>query len=101
VFNPTRERDGWTSGHTVVETVNDDMPFLVDSLAMTLTGMNHPIHVTIHPLLQIERSANGELAAVQYARDADGRAKPESFIHFEIGRETDAAILAKIEAALA
>jgi glutamate dehydrogenase len=103
VFNPTRERDGWTSEHTVVETVNDDMPFLVDSLAMTLTGMNQPIHVTVHPLLQIERSAKGELTAVRYARNGggDGPAKAESFIHFEIVRETDAAILAAIEAGLA
>src|SRR5215470_8087951 len=25
VFNATRERDGWTSKHTIVETANDDM----------------------------------------------------------------------------
>jgi glutamate dehydrogenase len=103
VFNPTRERDGWTSEHTVVETVNDDMPFLVDSLAMTLTGMNQPIHVTLHPLLQIERSAKGELKGVQYSRNGDDgdRAKTESFIHFEIVRETDASLLAAIEAGVA
>src|SRR5262252_3370496 len=47
VFNATRERDGWTSPHTIVETVNDDMPFLVDSLEMALTRLGHPIYVTI------------------------------------------------------
>jgi glutamate dehydrogenase len=34
VYNPVRSRDGWTSSHTAVEIVNDDMPFLVDSVAM-------------------------------------------------------------------
>ena len=32
VFNPDRKKDGWSCGHTVVEIVNDDMPFLVDSI---------------------------------------------------------------------
>jgi len=35
-YNPTREQHGWQSTHTVVEIVNDDMPFLVDSVAMEL-----------------------------------------------------------------
>jgi len=101
VFNPTRERDGWTSEHTIVETVNDDMPFLVDSLGMTLIGMNRPIHVTTHPLLQVERSAKSELSDVRYVRGGGSQVKTESFIHFEIVRETDAAVLAAVEAGLA
>src|SRR5215831_20120688 len=34
VFNPTIEEHGWQSTHTVIEIVNDDMPFLVDSVTM-------------------------------------------------------------------
>src|SRR5688572_3383812 len=33
VFNPALEEHGWQSTHTVVEIVNDDMPFLVDSVS--------------------------------------------------------------------
>ena len=32
VYTPTLEEHGWESEHTVVETVVDDMPFLVDSI---------------------------------------------------------------------
>src|SRR5579863_215208 len=32
VFNPQVERDGFESPHTLVLTVSDDMPFLVDSI---------------------------------------------------------------------
>ena len=34
VFNPTIEEHGWQSTHTIIEIVNDDMPFLVDSVTM-------------------------------------------------------------------
>ncbi len=30
IFNPTGEHNGWSLEHTVVEIINDDMPFLVD-----------------------------------------------------------------------
>src|SRR5712672_2745012 len=32
VHNPYPLADGWSSPHTIVEIVNDDMPFLVDSV---------------------------------------------------------------------
>ena len=99
VFNPTIERDGWVSEHTVVETANDDMPFLVDSLGMTLMRLGHPIHATIHPLLHVQRTANGELESVAYAR-GDDRCRTESLIHFEIVRETDPERHAATEAAI-
>ena len=38
VFTPTVSEHGWSAaGHTVVEVVTDDMPFLVDSVTMELT----------------------------------------------------------------
>src|SRR4051794_15870424 len=63
VFNATVERDGWTSPHTIVETVNDDMPFLVDSLELALTRLGHPIYITVHPQLRVTRSPRGEISS--------------------------------------
>ena len=34
VFNPTAKANGWESPHTVLQIVNDDMPFLVDTLSL-------------------------------------------------------------------
>src|SRR4051812_38387234 len=31
IFTPTQAQDGWTSKHSVIQVVNDDMPFLVDT----------------------------------------------------------------------
>ena len=39
VFNPRTEEHGWSSPHTVIEMVNDDMPLLVDSITMEIIGL--------------------------------------------------------------
>src|SRR5437870_846893 len=38
VYNPDAAADGWSSPHTIVEIVNDDMPFLVDSVSLAING---------------------------------------------------------------
>ncbi len=39
LFNPVAAKQGWESPHTVLQIVNDDMPFLVDSVSMALAEM--------------------------------------------------------------
>ena len=97
-FNPTEERDGYTSVHTIVETVNDDMPFLVDSLSMALRSLGHSIHGVTHPVLPLRRSEDGSLVGL--AAIDDREAATESLIQFDIVRETDPETLRKIESTL-
>src|SRR5438128_604788 len=52
-YNPVREQHGWYSTHTVVEIVNDDMPFLVDSVTMEVNRQGLTLHLVIHPVLRI------------------------------------------------
>src|SRR5688572_33331994 len=58
-YNPVRERDGWASTHTVVEIVNDDMPFLVDSVTMEVNRQGLTLHLLVHPVLRVEREDKG------------------------------------------
>src|SRR5258707_10321721 len=30
IFNPSKEKDGWESSHTIIQISHDDIPFLVD-----------------------------------------------------------------------
>ncbi len=46
VYNPSLEQHGWYCGHTVVEIVNDDMPFLVDSVTMEINRQGLALHST-------------------------------------------------------
>src|SRR6476661_5408708 len=61
VFNPEVEEQGWASGHTVVQIVTDDMPFLVDSVSAELQRMDRSVHLVVHPTMRVRRNAAGEL----------------------------------------
>ena len=88
VFNPTIEEHGWQSTHTIIEIVNDDMPFLVDSVTMEVNRHGLTLHLISHPIVAVERAADGTLIAP--AADDATDARRESFIHVEIDRVTGA-----------
>jgi glutamate dehydrogenase len=90
VFNPTVEEHGWQSTHTIVEIVNDDMPFLVDSVTMEVNRHRLMIHLIIHPILAVERAADGTLTGLASEKN---NAPRESFIHVEVDRMRDPAAL--------
>src|SRR5436190_4683513 len=81
VFNPTLEEHGWQSTHTIVEIVNDDMPFLVDSVTMEVNRRGLTLHLVNHPIVAVERAADGALSGL--AADDSKTRRPESFIHVE------------------
>lgn len=87
VFNPSKEEHGYTSEYTFVEMVNDDMPFLVDSVAAAIGRHNLVIHITVHPIISVHRSSKGKLTAI--AKPGDKGSQSESFIRFAIERETN------------
>ena len=51
VTNPSVEDEGWASGHTIVQVVTDDMPFLVDSVTAALGTLGRTVHLVVHPQL--------------------------------------------------
>ena len=55
VFDPDLDRHGWVSSHSVVEIINDDMPFLVDSVAMELARRGIKVHLLVHPVVRVDR----------------------------------------------
>ncbi len=95
-YNPRIEQHGWQSTHTIVELVNDDMPFLVDSTSMALSRHGLGIHLVIHPLLRVRRDARGRLTEVLEGTGGK-RALTESWMHFEVDRHSDRAFLARLE----
>jgi glutamate dehydrogenase len=94
VFNPERGH----AGRSVIEVVTDDMPFLVDTVSVIVSG-DLQIHAVIHPVVKVVRDAKGQLR-----RLGDEAGAPESVMHFEVDRVADeaaqAALRASVEAAL-
>ncbi len=94
--NPRFEEHGWQSTHTVVEVVNDDMPFLVDSVTMEANRQGLTLHLVIHPVLRAGRDPQGNLASVS-APAAGQEGRQESFIHMQLSRQTDPGRLKQLE----
>lgn len=94
VYNPDLEEHGWKSDHTVIEMINTDMPFLVDSVTSALHEFDLTVHLVIHPIMRIARDDRGELQSVEAVENSD--APRESVMHLEIDEQTDEAVLQKI-----
>jgi glutamate dehydrogenase len=95
VFNPRLSEHGWALSHSVAQIVTDDMPFLVDSVAGCLSGLDIEIHLFSHPIVLTRRNEDG-------SRSTDSGAElRESFMHVEFDQQIDPARLAEIETKLA
>ncbi|MBW0144205.1 NAD-glutamate dehydrogenase [Sphingomicrobium clamense] len=75
------ESVGGDAGHRRMRLalVNDDMPFLVDSIAGAIAAKGLAVHRLLHPILNLERDKGGKLKAV-------GEGNPESLIYVELDR---------------
>jgi glutamate dehydrogenase len=91
VFTPALGEHGWSAGgHSVVEVVTDDMPFLVDSVVMELARQQRDVHLVVHPQFDVVRDVTGTLEHVacpdnESAEPPEGAAR-ESWMHVEISR---------------
>src|SRR5258707_9943544 len=101
VFNPTLRAHGFTSPHTFIEMVNDDMPFLVDSISLSLTQRALTLHFLAHPIFAVTRDGSGALLSLRERGEtpkdekqpADKKLRLESFQHVEVDRIVDPAAL--------
>ncbi|MEQ8166930.1 MAG: NAD-glutamate dehydrogenase, partial [Alphaproteobacteria bacterium] len=98
VLNPHIDEHGWACPHTVIQVVNDDMPFIVDSVVNELNRRDLLVHLTIHPIVSVLRGAEGEWLGLGEAGEQG--AVQESFLHIEIEEQADSAI-PEIEACIA
>ena len=113
VYNPRHEEHGWQSTHTVVEIVNDDMPFLVDSINSALNrqdlflpaaeaagfvaarrqqsprvGGELMVYLLVHPILRVRRDSAGKLIEVLGPDDDAKGAVDESILHVEVSQQS-------------
>ncbi len=90
VYNPDLEQHGWRAQHTVIEILQSDMPFLVDSVRMELNRRGLVIHTIHNEILFTQREGDKLL---QLSNVADENAHAEALIYLEVDRTSDAAEL--------
>jgi glutamate dehydrogenase len=100
VYTPRVEEQGWAAGHTVVEIVNDDMPFLVDSVTAEVNRHNLTVHLVIHPVVRVRRDAGGALVELYEPQAAPAEASAESFMHVEVDEVSSPEVLEALRADL-
>jgi glutamate dehydrogenase len=99
LLEPVRfEGAGGSRGISILETVNDDMPFLVDSVIGEINQRGIDIRLFVHPVFVVERNSAGSLVSINAARTAGGQR--ESYIQIHIDGMEDAAQRADITRAL-
>ncbi len=118
VHTPSVDSHGWQTGtgtgagHTVVEVVAEDMPFLVDSVTNRINADDRTIHLVVHPIVVVRRDVTGALVEVldtstaslasgERGADWPDDAVSESWMHVEIDREPDPATCERLRGALA
>ncbi len=88
VVNPDPEMSGSARADvTVIECVNDNMPFLLDSVLAELAEIGVDIKLVLHPIEAVARDAAGmRIALFEEADEAGKGALEESVIHIHIAR---------------
>jgi glutamate dehydrogenase len=96
VLNPGVAEHGWASRHSVVEIVNDDMPFLVDSTTAEIHRHGLNLHLIVHPIFAVQRGTDGTLLSLE----EHGDGPRESWMLIEVDRLVDAAQRAALVAGI-
>lgn len=85
IYTPTSKKEGWDAGRTIIDIVNDDMAFLVDSVVAEFIRHNYQIAIFIHPILHAERNSKGKITDI-YNDEKKGKTSAQSHIHAELSR---------------
>ncbi len=108
-YHPAQAEHGWDSPYTVFEVVNDDMPFLVDSVTAALNQLEHPVQLVLHPVVEVVRDDDGRRQSMRLPDDKyqgpPAGVRRESYMQIEVERifepEETERVLRTIEETLA
>ncbi len=88
VFNPEIAKHGWHSSHTIVEIVVKDMPFLVDSVRMSLNRMGITSHLLLHSPIGLKRDKDNQIVEFMEPGTNGKDTQKETVLFIEIDRQT-------------
>lgn len=102
VYNPEFEQQGWDSVHTVIELIQEDCPFLLDSIRMALHQRGLMVHMVLHLAnLMVERDADGMITNIFTNGSTPPEGTPnvtkEAPVFLEVDRQSMPQILHEIQ----
>ena len=92
VYNPDKTDAPWRVGHSVVEIVTDDMSFLLDSVTAEMNTRGIGVHLAVHPVVRVRRSAKGQISEILETGllGVEKDVLSESYIHLHIDEQPTA-----------
>lgn len=84
VHNPITDDKDWPLSNTVIDFVDDDMAFQIDSITAEITRLGQTIFLITHPLLHVTRDSKGKITDCQ--AEATPKTIPQSHIHVQLTR---------------
>ena len=79
------------AGTSIIEVLNDDMPFLVDSVIAEIHAREIPVQLVLHPIFKTRRKPDGRIEQVTGPGDRNWKDHQESFIQVHVGALGEAA----------
>ena len=94
VFNPEVTKHGWKSNHTIIEVIVTDMPFLINSIRITLNRLGFNPHLLLSCPIDIERDKKNNICSVKASTNKTAKtACVETILFIEIDRQNDIKVL--------
>lgn len=95
VYNPDVEQHGWKSAHTIIEIIQSDSPFMVDSIRMALSRLGITSHLLLHLPISHKRDSNNQITELLKAGTRQADNEVDTVFLIEVDRQaSDAAIKA-------
>ncbi|MDB2414420.1 NAD-glutamate dehydrogenase [Rickettsiales bacterium] len=83
IYNLEQKDSQWSNQYTVIDIVNDDMPFLVDSVTEEINSKGYVISQLLHPVLMVARDDAGKIESIEN-KNGEGSKNMESIMRLHI-----------------
>ncbi|KFZ31849.1 NAD-glutamate dehydrogenase [Pseudidiomarina salinarum] len=100
VYNPEVARHGWESAHTIIEIIQSDTPFMVDSVRMALSRLGISAHLLLHLPISHRRDDEQGITELLKPGVRDGNEVDTVFL-IEVDRQTSQEARTKLKTELA
>src|SRR5690606_39963074 len=88
VYNPDVEQHGWQSAHTIIEIIQSDSPFMVDSVRMALSRLGITSHLLLHLPISHKRDDDNNIIELLKAGTRNADNEVDTLFLIEVDRQT-------------
>ncbi|MGJ8581298.1 MAG: NAD-glutamate dehydrogenase, partial [Psychromonas sp.] len=100
VFNPDVEQDEWQSTHTIISILSRNIPFVIDTIKITLNKLNTKLHRIFYSEICSERTVAGKLKKLNTEDIKVNDSNTELLLYIEIDQTSSSSERAKIQSSL-